>query len=152
MIMRRLFIGFVIFLGLLALGWLWITKRATDHYFNRRSPITFSGRYVDFPAAQAAGAPGLDCLQKVIPKGSRELNIFVRGEVTYGGFAFPAGEFTALKQRASQINGSVVKENPEDSSTTISFPAKEKEFRMTVWPDPDHPALLNASWNLIDEQ
>lgn len=145
MIMRRLFIGLVILLGLLALGGAWTTyKQLTDY---ARGPTIYN----DIPTAQAAGVPRLDHLQKIIPNGSRVIIVARTGRIG-GDFDFPSGEFTALKQRASQINGSVVKENPEDSSTTISFPAQEKEFRMTVRPDPHDPALLHAWWDLIDEQ
>jgi hypothetical protein len=141
MIMRRLFIGFVIFLGLLALGALWTIKEANDYYFRTR-PIT----YDDLPAAQAAGAPGLDCLQMVIPKGSRDLCIWVAKKKILGDFDFPSGEFAALKQRASQINGALVKEDPEDHATMFLFSAHGKDFYMIVRPTTDDPSFLHAEW------
>lgn len=143
-----LVVGLIVF-GELVLGALWVNKQMANYIIDRRP----GHDYPDFSAAQADFGPELACLQEIIPQGSKNFSISVRSKMkrTNGSFDFPAAELATLKQRARQITGATVVENP-DNSVTISFSTHGKDLWLTVWPSPEDPTHLRGDWTLTSER
>lgn len=143
-----LVVGLIVF-GELVLGALWVNKQMANYIIDRRP----GHDYPDFSAAQADFGPELACLQEIIPQGSKNFSISVRSKMkwTNGSFDFPAVELATLKQRARQITGATVVENP-DNSVTISFSSHGKDLWLTVWPSPEDPTHLRGDWTLTSER
>lgn len=143
-----LVVGLIVF-GELVLGALWVNKQMANYIIDRRP----GHDYPDFSAAQADFGPELACLQEIIPQGSKNISISARSKLkmTTGSFDFPAAELATLKQRARQITGATVVENP-DNSVTISFSTHGKDLWLTVWPSPEDPTHLRGDWTLTSKR